>query len=331
MRFWWVNQNQTYRQEQRGHYMWSPKRRSDGHRHHFYDTMRVVAPGDIILSFRGGQIGSIGVAKSYCYESPKPIDFGNAGLNWEAVGWRVDVHWSLLSHPIRPADHIVDLRPTLPPRYSPIRAQNGNGLQSVYLTEIPESMIHVLARLIGYEALTLMNAAPQPIANRVAERPEREAKLRNDWEEKIEQKIVNNPNIENTERAALIRARVGQGQFRYNVRKIESACRITKVDNPEHLIASHCKPWRYADNSERLDGENGLMLTPTIDHLFDRGFISFENSGRLLISPVADLGAMHRMGIEVNEPVNVGPFSEGQRKYLDFHRNDIYLEVSGGR
>jgi putative restriction endonuclease len=329
MRFWWVNQNQTYRQEQSGNFMWSPKRKADGHRHHFYDTMRVVAPGDVVLSFRDGRIGSIGTARSYCYESPKPLDFGSAGLNWEAVGWRVDVHWNLLQHSVKPADHIGALRPTLPLKYAPIRAQNGHGLQSVYLTEIPETMMRVLARLIGYEALALLDAAPQPIQSRVAERPEHEIKLRSDWEDNIERKIVDNQNIKNTQRTALIRARVGQGQFRYNVRQVEKACRVTQVENPEHLIASHCKPWRYADNLERLDGENGLMLTPTIDHLFDRGFISFEDSGRLLISPVADRGAMERMGIDVHASVNVGSFSEGQRKYLNFHRNDIFLEVRG--
>jgi hypothetical protein len=64
------------------------------------------------------------------------------------------------------------------------------------------------------------------------------------------------------------------------VSRIEHACRITGVNRPEHLIASHCKPWRDCEShDERLDGENGLLLTPTVDHLFDRGFISFENDG----------------------------------------------------
>lgn len=69
--------------------------------------------------------------------------------------------------------------------------------------------------------------------------------------------------------------------------RIESACRITSVSNPVHLVASHCKPWRDSTNEERLNGENGLLLTPSIDHLFDRGFIGFENNGALIISPVA--------------------------------------------
>jgi hypothetical protein len=57
------------------------------------------------------------------------------------------------------------------------------------------------------------------------------------------------------------------------------------------------QPWRDSTNEERLDGENGLLLTPSIDHLFDRRFIGFEGSGELIISPVAHLPSLRRMGI----------------------------------
>ena len=93
-----------------------------------------------------------------------------------------------------------------------------------------------------------------------------------------------------------------------------------------HLIASHCKPWRDSNNQERLDGENGLLLTPSIDHLFDRGFIGFENNGRLIISPVAHRPSLQLMGIDTAQTVNVGNFSSGQQKFLEFHRKSVFLE-----
>jgi putative restriction endonuclease len=105
------------------------------------------------------------------------------------------------------------------------------------------------------------------------------------WERKIEQGVVNDPSIPETDRLAIIRARKGQGLFKERVGKIEAKCWITGVESPVHLVASHCKPWRDSTNEERLDGENGLL--PSIDHLFDRGFIGFENNGVLIISPVA--------------------------------------------
>src|SRR4051812_44684563 len=116
----------------------------------------------------------------------------------------------------------------------------------------------------------------------------------------------------------------GRGSFAPMCR-VERACRVTKVERLEHLVASHTKPWRDATNEERLNGENGLLLTPSIDHLFDRGFIGFEDNGRLIISPVAHRPSLRRMGIDTTQAVNVGGFTSGQKRFLDFHRNAVLL------
>ena len=101
------------------------------------------------------------------------------------------------------------------------------------------------------------------------------------------------------------------------------------MGRPEHLRASHCKPWRDCEShGERLDPNNGLMLTPSIDHLFDRGFISFESDGRLLVSPVAHEESLVKMGVRVGDPVNVGRFRNEQRPYLEYHRDLVFLRAS---
>ncbi len=120
-----------------------------------------------------------------------------------------------------------------------------------------------------------------------------------------------------------------QGVFRDNVRSVERAWCITKIERMAHLIASHVQPWRDSSNDQRLDGENGLLLTPTIDHLFDKGFIFFEDSGQLIVSPVADPKSLTRMGINLEGRVNVGAFSQGQRRYLDFHRENVLRMARG--
>ena len=147
------------------------------------------------------------------------------------------------------------------------------------------------------------------------------------WEHRLETQVEADSSVQDTEKEAIIRARRGQGLFKERVMAIESRCRITLVENPVHLVASHCKPWRDSTNEERLNGENGLLLTPSIDHLFDRGFIGFEDSGKLIISPVAHRPSLARMGIETERVVNVGGFSEGQRRFLDFHRNSVLLRA----
>ena len=148
------------------------------------------------------------------------------------------------------------------------------------------------------------------------------------WEHRLEAQVETDTSLEPTERETIIRARRGQGLFKDRVMEIERRCRITKVDNPVHLVASHCKPWRDSSNEERLNGDNGLMLTPSIDHLFDRGFIGFQDDGELIISPVAHRPSLERMGIRTGEVVNVGDFSAGQRAFLDYHRDKVLLRVA---
>jgi len=157
--------------------------------------------------------------------------------------------------------------------------------------------------------------------------PERDIE---EWERRLEVEIAASAEIPETERTALVQARRGQGLFRENVRSIERACRVTRVERLEHLIASHIQPWRDSSNEQRLDGENGLLLTPTIDHLFDKGFISFENSGQLIVSPVADPVSLKRMGLNPQANLNVGAFSQGQQQYLEFHRENVLRMAGGG-
>lgn len=320
MRYWWVNQNQTYRHEVPGGYMWSPKVKTNGHANAFYDFMREVAPGDIVFSFSDTLIKAVGIVASHCYEAPQPSEFGTVGINWNDIGWRVDVKFHELHGPIKPSDFMDRIAPLLPRKYSPLQ-QNGYGLQAVYLTLVNERLAETLVDLIGREARTLLTGVriqdPRevPTAIGLAE-----------WEEHELSEISQNKTIPETTRLAVVLARRGQGLFKQNVMRLEARCRITGVDQMEHLRASHCKPWRDSNNEERLNGENGLLLTPNADHLFDRGFISFENNGKLLISPVAHGISLQKMGIDVSGGLNVGAFSSGQSGFLEFHRKSVFLE-----
>ena len=324
MRYWWVNQNQTHQQEIQGGYLWSPKRNANGARNPFYETMREVSPGDIVFSFAGTRIIAIGIARSYCWESPKPQEFGLAGQNWENIGWKVKVQFTTLVYRVRPKDHIDVLRSVLPDRYSPLQS-SGDGNQGVYLTELSAVLAEVLTGLIGEEAgLLVRHEAAIPTSDNA---PPLFGDDLDAWEHRLETQVESALIGRETEKEAIIRSRRGQGLFKERVMLIESRCRITGVDNAVHLVASHCKPWRDSTNEERLDGENGLLLTPSIDHLFDRGFIGFEDSGALIISPVAHRPWLARMGIKTDCLVNVGGFTDGQRKFLDFHRNSVLLRA----
>jgi putative restriction endonuclease len=96
MRYWWVNQNQTYRHEVPGNYLWSPKRKTNGKNNPFYDFMREVAPGDVVFSFADTLVKAIGFVASQGYEVPKPLEFGTTGAYWELIGWRVGVVFAVM-------------------------------------------------------------------------------------------------------------------------------------------------------------------------------------------------------------------------------------------
>ena len=305
MRYWWVNQNQTYRAEVRGNFMWSPKANANGARNQFYDNMREVAPGDIVFSFYDTRIQQVGTAIGVAQTAPKP-DFGNAGLNWSREGWFVPVSYCALEEPFRPKDHIAALRPFLPEKYSPLQS-SGDGLQSVYLADVPEPMAHALIALLGQAYFDALSA--------LAEFP-----TSPDVEESGEPMI--DTDFGPTFREQLVRARRGQGVFRASVLLSESECRVTRVADPKHLRASHIKPWRDATNHERLDGKNGLLLSPHIDHLFDQGYITFSNSERLLVVPEARTDLLDKWGIDAG--ANVGTFDRDQQAFLDYHRANVF-------
>ncbi|MGH9380426.1 MAG: HNH endonuclease [Thermoanaerobaculia bacterium] len=321
MRFWWVNQNQTHRQEVSGGYLWSPKRKANGDRNPFYEFMREVAPGDLVFSFAGSRVAAFGIAGSHAYEAPKPEEFGAAGRNWDDIGWRVDVEFHQLRKPFRPQDWIDKLRPLLPERYAPLD-QTGRGLQGIYLTELPQVLALAIADLAGPEVAALARA--EEVAERSLETPGKDIVL---WEKHLREEIETSPVLPKTEKEQLVVARRGQGLFRERVQRIESSCRITGVDRSEHLRASHTKPWRDCTNQERLNGENGLLLTPSIDHLFDRGFISFRDDGRLVVSPVAHYPSLEHMGVPTDRDLDTGSFTQGQIRFLEYHRDLVFLRA----
>jgi hypothetical protein len=142
----------------------------------------------------------------------------------------------------------------------------------------------------------------------------------------LEDGVRDDPDLDETTRRAVIEARRGQGRFRLNVEAVEQRCRISGVSDLRLLKASHIKPWRSCSTTaERLDGNNGLLLCPNVDHLFDRGYISFEDKGRVLISPLVDAAQVALLGVSTAPPLHVGPFNVGQTGYLAFHRDSVFL------
>ena len=129
--------------------------------------------------------------------------------------------------------------------------------------------------------------------------------------------------ISETEKVQLVKSRRGQGLFKANVLLVESACRVTGVTQVSMLRASHVKPWSKSDDREKIDGFNGLLLAPHVDHLFDKGHITFESKGAMVLSPILDTEILDRWGIP--QVLNVGSFSSEQSEYLNYHQDSVFL------
>ena len=326
--FWWVNHKQTFNQEIEHQYLWSPKTSKNGVRNRFYDNMRAANPGDIVLSYANQLIRYVGRVADFAFTAPKPSEFGSTGSYWSNEGWLLPVFWTRLDSPIRPRDLLHLIGPLLPGKYSPIRPATGKGNQGVYLAAISREIYDVVRAYTHIDDVRLESGG----ANRLTFQ-----NVAEELDDRIEADIRSNLTLGDTIRNATIQARRGQGTFRSNVQKVEKACRLTGITNPALLIASHIRPWRSCETPEqRLDGANGLLLTPDADLLFDRGFISFEDSGEVRVSPRFDQNDLRRLGLgehawkqlgfsEAPMPWLAQGFSDNQRSYLNYHRTQVYI------
>lgn len=140
----------------------------------------------------------------------------------------------------------------------------------------------------------------------------------------LESKIFENPNLEITEKEAIIADRIGQGVFRKQLVDRYGRCLITHVDNPKLLVAGHIKPWSQSDNYERISVYNGLLLTPTYDKLFDYGLITFSKIGKLYVSSLVGEQNEKRLNIPKNEKFELCKELEFE-KNMEYHRDVLFV------
>lgn len=125
-----------------------------------------------------------------------------------------------------------------------------------------------------------------------------------------------------TERTGLVTSRVGQGYYRQQIlAKWGNVCAVTGCDLTQILISSHIVPWSESTDEERLDPENGILLSPTLDALFDKHLISFSDEGSILLSKKLGDGVLESLNIKKEMRIRV---SDGMRKYLERHRRKFW-------
>jgi hypothetical protein len=129
-------------------------------------------------------------------------------------------------------------------------------------------------------------------------------------------------NLVGETREAVINVRVNQGEFRNRLLHRYSRCCLCGVDNPELLVASHIKPWAESEPEEKLDVDNGFLMCPNHDRLFDKGWISFDDEGSIEISD--QLTKENQIFTNVSADMKID-LTDGNKKYLKYHRDNVFL------
>ena len=133
-------------------------------------------------------------------------------------------------------------------------------------------------------------------------------------EKEQEEIIEKDKKISDRKKEIIIKARIGQGDYRNKLLEECPYCPFTMVNDERLLIASHIKPWAKSNTDEKIDPKNGFMLTPTYDKLFDRGFITFNDDKRLIVSPWLSPMNQKRLNIYTGMLVNKLPLDEKRKR-----------------
>lgn len=121
-----------------------------------------------------------------------------------------------------------------------------------------------------------------------------------------------------TERSGLVTSRVGQGAYRKSIlHRWSYKCAASGFNDTRILIASHILPWKDSKDEQRLDVDNGILLSPDYDALFDRHLISFESSGKIVVGSELSNTSLKSLGITGKE--RISSLTQGNKEYLDLH------------
>jgi putative restriction endonuclease len=315
--FWWVNHSHTFRAEIAGSYLWfASKTHKSKARSESQKNTQKLLPGDVILSFAQGEIGAIGVVVGAAREAAKPPEFESVAEHADShSGWMVPVRFTALTVPLRTEAYMNELTPVLPRKHAPILASGARN-QHMVLAAVPPLMVQTLTGILDGQVERIVGTIIEKVGRSL-------------MEDVAEAAIQQRTDLGPPQKSDLLKARYGQGVFRFNVEQNEHSCRISGVLDRRHLWVRHIKPWCECDDTEKLDGANGLMLSPHIAHLFERGYISFSDEGDLLVSQ--DLNPVVLDNWHIQLPLNVGEFRPEQCFYLEWHRCEVFEQHGAGR
>ncbi|TFW13299.1 HNH endonuclease [Duganella callida] len=275
MEFYWVNIGGTHKAVIEQHFLWAPissvNKVGNEVTRLYWDNVASVKQGDVIFCCYEKRISFLARAHMDAYRERRP--FNPAFKNWDEIGNRVDVEIIQLDREIHRDEISAEFIARFDSRSSPSLFNSQGTLNQIYMAHLPADA-----------GMFLLEAT-------------RQTKLID--EALIDAGNVSTAKISKTTREALIQARRGQGQFRSDlIKRWGGRCALTGLQNTNLMVASHIEAWALCNNEQRLDVNNGLLLAPHIDRLFDQGLISFSNQGLLQIATRLNLEDRGILGLD---------------------------------
>lgn len=139
--------------------------------------------------------------------------------------------------------------------------------------------------------------------------------------------LEKSPFIKKEDKKYLIKVRCNQGIFRERlILKYNNECPLTGLRNKNILIASHIKPYSNCVGlEEKIDVDNGILLSSLADGFFDKGLMTFSNEGEIIFS---DKLSIEDKKIFIkhlkNENVHL-ELSKKMLKNMEYHRKNVFL------
>ncbi|RQO73965.1 hypothetical protein DBR43_00730 [Pedobacter sp. KBW06] len=284
MAYWWVNQGKSFKVEHEGGFIWAPftNKYTDKTQFHWTNVSE-VQEGDIIFSYIDKYIRKVGVALHGYYPFQKPIGYRD---EWSDEGMRVDVEYYPLENWLSIEDIFSSTSQLWTETGGPM-PKKGDKSNQGYLFSVPQAAGDIIL-----QKLKVPNIKNIPILS---------------------------PKAQKTTKEALVKIRVGQAKFRDDlIKRWFGKCAITNFSGVDLLVASHIKPWAICeDDRERLDPDNGLLLSPSYNALFDRFLISFDETGKIVKSERIEWDDLKLLDVQKESKI-VG-LTPGNKKYLKYH------------
>ena len=295
MEFYWVNIGATHKTVIDQHFLWAPKSSVSEVGNEvtwlYWDNVGKVRQGDIIFCCYDQRISFLAIADGDSYTEERPMT--RAFQEWDAVGNRVDVQIVELDRKVHRDEIATEFIARFNKRSVPSLFSNQATLNQIYMAHLPADagmyLLEAVHQTARCEEAFISSGTTEPAK------------------------------ISATTREALVMSRIGQGKFRADlIKRWHGRCALTGLQNVNLMVASHINAWALSNNAERLDVENGLLLAPHIDRLFDQGMISFSDRGYLQISHMLD--AEDRIILGLDRFTKIDSLSGKNLLYLQRHR-----------